>query len=290
MNPRRARLSLLCLSWGLWLGAAPAIAEPADQIGPAAPQAAAPVDLDAIESAVAAGRLIQARLMLGRLDARAAVGPRFDVLLGNYYLARNQDVLALESFARAYSAQPSAQPATGAGIASLRLRDFDKARKYLQAAVAEDERDVRAWGGLGLVGDATGDWKAAEAAYRNALRFSPADPVILNNFGYSLTLQRRYSQALEILGRALNAAPEEPAIRNNHRIAMALNGDYAQATGQPDADFDIARLLNNAGYAAWLNRDIPAARALLARAIEAKATHYGLAERNLAMVEQESDR
>lgn len=290
MNSKRAGLLLLCLSLAPSLTITPAGAEPADQGRPAVAQTAVPADLDVIESAVAAGRLTQARIMLGRLDIRTASGPRFDLLLGHYYLARHEDVLARESFKRALSAQPNAAAATGAGIASLRLGELAEARKYLQAAVAADERDARAWGGLGLVGDATGDWKAAETAYSKALHISPDDPLILNNFGYSLMLQRRHAEALDLLGRAVKSATKEPAIRNNYRIALALSGDYAEAINQPDADFDLARQLNNAGYAAWLNRDIPAARALLARAIEAKPTHYGLAERNLAMVEQEASK
>lgn len=288
MNRKHVRQLLLCLSWGTWLSTTPASAEGSDGASGAGDQAAATMDFDAIESAIAAGRLTQARLMLSRIDPRAAAGPRFDLLCGNFYLAQRQDVLALESFARAFAAEPSAPAATGAGIASLRLGELAQARMYLQAAVADDEGDARAWNGLGVILDATRDWTAAEAAYRKALRITPDDPALLNNFGYSLTLQRRFPEALEMLGRAVVAAPQERAIRNNYRIAMALNGDYARAAEQPDADFDLALRLNNAGYAAWLNGDIAAARALLARAIEAKDTHYGLAERNLAMVERET--
>jgi Flp pilus assembly protein TadD len=45
--------------------------------------------------------------------------------------------------------------------------------------------------------------------------------------------------------------------------------------------------LNNAGYAAWMKGDLPAARALLARAVEASPSWYEVAAANLDTVEGE---
>lgn len=285
MSPKCFPALLQCLACAVWPG--PALAGHPDSDRPPASPASSRADLDAIEKAITAGRLTQARLMLGQLEARTAAGPHFDLVLGRYYLAQHQDALALDCFERALAGDPSVPAATDAGMASLRLGQPVRARTYLDKALAENSRDGRAWNGLGMINDAARDWKAAEAAYRNALRVAPDEPAFLNNFGYSLILQRRFAEAAAVLGRAASALPREPVIETNLAIARALSGDYPQAADPSGANPDLARQLNNAGYAAWLNGDIPAARALLARAIEARATHYGLAERNLALVERD---
>lgn len=259
---------------------APPQATPADASAPAPP-----VDFETIESAIVGGRLTQARLMLGKLDLRAAQGPRFDLLLGRYYLAQRQDALALERFERVLAVDPHAPAAAGAGIAGLRLGRRDQARAWLLKAVEHDPRDAQAWNGLAVIADAARDWKGAEQAYRQALVIRPDDPAILNNYGYSLIRQRRFGEAVPLLDRARKADPRDAIIRTNHELALALGGRYPPVAGASEADGDIARRLNNAGYVAWLNGDVPAARALLARAIEASPAHYGLAERNLEIVE-----
>jgi len=249
---------------------------------------AAAADLQAIEQAISAGRLTQARLMLSRIDVRAVDQRRMDLLLGRYYLAQRQDALALARFQQVLAADPASPAATGAGIASLRLGRHAEARSHLLAAVAHDGRDAQAWNGLAVIADAARDWAAADQAYDRALAAQPHDAAILNNHGYSLILRRRFADALAVFSRAAQAAPDDRVVRNNLELARALAGDYPQPIAAPDAtDDEQARKLNNAGYAAWLNGDIPAARALLARAIETRTSHYGLAERNLAIVEKE---
>lgn len=271
------------------LSAAPVAAAAAEPPVQAA-SSAAPADLDALERAIAGGRLTQARLMLSRLDPRAVEGPRFDLLLGRYYLAQQQDAMALERFQRALIAAPAAPAATGAGIASLRLGRPAEARAYLLKAVASDPRDARAWNALGVIADGLREWDAADHAYRAALAIQPDDPAMLNNHGYSLILRRRFAEAAGFLARASAAAPNDGVIRTNFELAEAVSGQYPPPhqplPTQPDNEEDRSRRLNNAGYAAWLNGDAAAARALLARAIETRTSHYALAERNLAMVEE----
>ncbi|WP_340317140.1 tetratricopeptide repeat protein [Rhizorhabdus argentea] len=248
------------------------------------------VDLDAIESAVDAGRLTQARLMLARANLASLSGPRVDMVMGRYYLARGEDALALDRFNRLLALGPSSRAATGAGIVALRLHQFGRARGYFTAAVEQDPASWQAWNGLGIVADANRAWSDAEDAYRHALALRPADAAILNNKGYSLLLQRRFGDAAATLRQASLLEPNNGQIQTNYEIAMALGGDYPGAVGIAGDDNDAARRLNNAGYAAWLKGDLPAARALLARAIEANASYYRLAAANLETVERDSTR
>lgn len=244
-------------------------------------------DFDAIEAAIDAGRLTQARAMLASANLAGAGGERVDRVLGRYYLAQGQDALALERFDRLLALGPSALAATGAGMASLRLGQLHKAKSHFAAAITGDPASWQAWNGLGIVADSSRDWRDAEAAYGRALALRPDDAAILNNKGYSLMLQRRFAEAVAILGRAARQEPNNDRIQTNHEIAMALSGDYLGAIGTARDEDDSARSLNNAGYAAWLKGDLPAARALLARAIEAKSSWYRVAAANLETVEQE---
>ena len=249
--------------------------------------AEAPVDLDALESAVDAGRLTQARLMIARANLAALSDPRVDMVMGRYYLAQGQDMLALDRFDHVLALGPSPRAATGAGIIALRLNQVARARAYFAAAVAQDPTSWQAWNGLGIVADAGRAWSDAEAAYARALALRPDDAALLNNKGYSLMLQRRFAEAAALLRHASLLEPNNPRIRTNCEMAMALGGDYPGAVGATGDDHDSARRLNNAGYAAWLKGDLPAARALLARAIEANASYYRLAAANLETAEKD---
>jgi Flp pilus assembly protein TadD len=246
--------------------------------------AAAPADFDAIEAAIDAGRLTQARMMLASADLAKATGERVDMVLGRYFLAQGQDVLALERFDRLLVLGPSSRAATGAGMASLRLNQPDKAKRYFTSAIAEDPNSWQAWNGLGVIADAARDWSGAEAAYDRALALRPQEAAILNNKGYSLTLQHRYAEAAAVLEKAAKQEPGNPRIRTNLQMALALGGNYPAAIG---ADGGDARRLNNAGYAAWMKGDLSAARALLARAVEASPSWYEVAAANLETVEGE---
>lgn len=249
-----------------------------------------PADLDAIEAALDAGRLTQARLMLARADLASLSGPRVDEVMGRYYLARGQDALALDRFERLLALGPSSRAATGAGIAALRLHLFARAHAYFAKAIEQDPASWQAWNGLGIVADASRAWGEAEDAYARALALRPGDAALLNNKGYSLMLQRRFAEAAAMLRHAGALEPDNARIRTNCEIAMALGGDYPAAVGTAGNDDDSARRLNNAGYAAWLKGDLPAARALLVRAIEANASYYRLAAANLETVEKDSTR
>lgn len=56
------------------------------------------------------------------------------------------------------------------------------------------------------------DFKAAELDFKKVLQITPNNPVILNAFGYTLTVHtERYSEALTLIERALAISPEDPA-------------------------------------------------------------------------------
>lgn len=75
-----------------------------------------------------------------------------------------------------------------------------------------------------------GDWPAAEAALREAVRLQPENAIYLNYLGYSLLDRRqRLPEARELIARAYKAAPENGAIVDSMGWAEYVLGNYAEA-------------------------------------------------------------
>jgi tetratricopeptide (TPR) repeat protein len=56
------------------------------------------------------------------------------------------------------------------------------------------------------------DFSAAELSFKKILQLSPNNPVILNAYGYTLTIHtNRYQEALTLIAQALALAPDDPA-------------------------------------------------------------------------------
>lgn len=252
---------------------------------------ALPIDLAALDAAIASGRLVQARTLLEQAQLASQTGPRLDLLKAEYDLARGQRDLALASF-RMLTANADVMAAAnqGAGIASIRSKRVDDALSYLTAATTADKSLWRAWNALGVVYDLRKNWSAAENAYAQALSIRPGAGEIFANRGYSRILQQRFGEAASDLRHAQTLLPGNSRVETNLRLALALSGDYENAIGVSAGDPDLARRLNNAGYAAWLRGDQLAAKAYLTRAMELNETYYDRAANNLAAVESSSRR
>ncbi len=244
------------------------------------------VEAGQIETAIAQGRLHQAELMVASHRVAGAADSRLDALEADLLLAQHKHEAALAIYLKLAAAAPEeAHFWTGAGIASLQLRRLDDAMAQLRRAAALPGADWKTWNALGVLSDHRRAWQASEEAYGRALALAPASPVALNNRGYSLLLQKRFGEALDLLRRAAALEPENQRIALNLKLAAAMSGDYSLRRGPRESAQAWARRLNNAGYAAWLAGDRAAARSLLARAIEASEIHYSRAAENLKLVE-----
>lgn len=252
----------------------------------AKPETAAPIDLSALDEAITANRLVQARTLLEQAQMAGQSGVMLDLLKAEYDQAQGQTDLALAGFGLlTKKPEVAARANQGAGIAAIRSKRIDDALVYLTAATAADTGQWRAWNALGVVYDIKRNWTAAESAYANGLAARPNSGEILANRGYSRLLQRRFTEALPDLQQARKLLPENDKVETNLRLALALSGDYENAIGISAGDADLAKRLNNAGYAAWLRGDIAEAKAYLNRAMELSETYYDRAANNLAAVD-----
>jgi len=107
---------------------------------------------------------------------------------------------------------------------------------------------------LGIAYDRKGLREMASESYKRALKMSPNDARILNDFGYSLYRSGDYDEAIERLKRAAKYAPGNQRIWNNLGLAQSQLGKYddagksfVRARGELEGRLNIAALLERAG-------------------------------------------
>jgi Flp pilus assembly protein TadD len=229
-----------------------------------------------------AGRLIQAEKMLQAGAGSGAPVADLQILRADLAFAKGD---YRESLALYRSAAREGEAAlVGAGLSALKLNQAELAEQYLRKALASSSPSWRAWNGLGVVLDRRLDPKAAEAAYREGLKLSPNNAILLNNLGYCLLMTGNAIGASDAFHRALATRPSDKIIKANLALADSLRGDYPRRRANETAE-DWARRLNDAGYGAWLGGRLREARSLFSQAVLERPTRYEIAEQNLKAVE-----
>lgn len=145
------------------------------------------------------------------------------------------------------------------------------ARQLLTTASADPagadplDSEERVWALLGLAQTLLGNYRAAAAAYRQAMALAPHFPMCAHNLGHLLdvALDRPFD-ALRYLEQAYTAFPHEPEIGSSYAHALVRAGNRALAskvlTEALDDDAEAAeRLLSD-----WLRSDPPGASRPLA--------------------------
>lgn len=240
-----------------------------------------------IENAVTSGRLMQAGMMLDRLPPEATPSAPLLRARALLQLAENEPRAALELAFRVIAIHPDDAVAHEcAGAAALRLRD-PRAAGLLGRAVALSPTRWKSWNMLGVLADRAAQWSVADDAYARARAVRPDEPEILNNIGYSLVLRGKSADALPWLARAARLDPASSAIANNLVVASALNGAVPTLPASLPP-VRAAAMLNNAGYAFWLNGDVRHGRQLLQQAVTASPTYYARAKNNLDQLERDA--
>jgi len=116
-----------------------------------------------------------------------------------------------------------------------------------------------AW--LGLLRDASGDWKGGEAAYRKALALQPGRDDLHNNLGFCLLSQGNRKEAEEEFRTAVRLDPRSVVARNN--LGSVLTGNPSEAvanlqsvTDPATAHSNLAAALIEAGKYAEARREL----------------------------------
>lgn len=255
---------------------------------PAAPDLpTAEPSLSGAAHAIEAGRLDQAKAMIGAAIGAGAKGEVVDRLLADLAFVRGEDRQALAGYLLLLARHPrDVLLLERAGIAALRLGDLDQAVALLDRATREAGVTWRGWNARGVAADRQSRWDEADAAYRQAQSLAPSRAEVANNLGWSLMLRGRWADALAQFDRAAALGPASERLTNNRELAQAGLAAGLPARGSGESDEAYATRLNDAGVVAQASGDQERARAAFAQAISLKSRWSDLAARNLESAER----
>ena len=250
-------------------------------VAAATPEQPAPPLAEA-EHAISAGRLEQARLMIGHAVAAGASGPQIDRLLADLAFASGSNAEAQQRYQSLLAANPT-DPllAERAGIAALKMSNLATASVLIDRATKSPKATWRAWNARGVIADMQQDWAAADAAYAEAAKRAPGESEISNNKGWSQLLRGDWQRAASLFERAVRLDPQSTRIANNLELARAAVAADLPQRRAGESDTSWAARLNDAGMAAQLMGDKQRAVAAFTQALEASGTWYARAANNL---------
>ena len=153
--------------------------------------------------------------------------------LGSGYLRLKKVEQAEPLFAQIAKARPIPQTHVLIGRTYRDFKEYDHARRELQAALAMDPGARRAHyylGTLGLMWEGPARLEEAIAEFRQELKVSPADPLVSLRLGIALMESRRPAEALPALDVAARAAsPDSEAFHylGRAQVAMGMTAEGA---------------------------------------------------------------
>ena len=235
-----------------------------------------------VEHAIDAGRLEQARLMVGRQVATGMSGTDIDRVLADLAFASGKYDEALIRYRQLLAAKPGdSWLAERAGISALKQGDVATAAPLIDRATKAPRPSWRAWNARGVVADLQQDWRGADAAYGAAADVAPDNADIVNNQGWSRLLRGDWKQAVGFFERAVALDLRSTRMANNLELARAAMASELPARRAKETDGAWAARLNDAGMAAQLMGDRQRAVAAFTQALEASGTWYARAANNL---------
>lgn len=259
--------------------------EPALSAAPPAEQAQSPSPISLAEAgrAIAAGRLDQAKSILGIAIAAGAKGEPVDRLLADLAFARGEHEQALSLYKALLAQHPEELLLLQrAGIAALRLNRVAEATALLDRATSQPGAGWRSWNARGIAADRQGRWDEANAAYGRAMALEPSRAEIANNLGWSMMLQGRWAEAVASFERAAAINPRLPRLANNLELARAAVAAELPHRLAGEDDDSFAARLNDAGVVAAAAGQTSKAEAAFAQAIDVRSRWYARAAENLA--------
>lgn len=262
-----------------------ALADPAPDPPPAEtpPVAQSQISLADAGQAIAAGRLDQARRILGTALVAGVKGEPVDRLLADLAYASADYPQAYQIYKNLLASHPDELLLLErAGISALRLARLAEATSLLDRATRQTGAGWRAWNARAVAADRQSRWDEADAAYAHALEIDGTRAEIFNNMGWSLMLRGRWSEALASFERANSLNPKPPRLANNLELARAAVAAELPNRLAGENDESFAARLNDAGVIAAAAGQDARAQAAFAQAIDVRSRWYARAAENLA--------
>ena len=118
---------------------------------------------------------------------------------------------------------------TSAGVTHLQMREYDRAIRDFDRALAIQPGLVVAWRQRGLAHTAKGDYDRAIADFDHAIVFAPNDARLLIDRGAAYALLNEYSRALQDFDRAISIRPDQTTALEHRGRTHFILGNFAQA-------------------------------------------------------------
>lgn len=235
--------------------------------------------------AIDAGRLEEAKLLIGRAVSAGASGVPVDRMVAKLAFASHKYAEALAGYQR-LTASSEKQPGdcVNGAIAALEIGKPTEAKPLVDCATASPNASWRAWNARGVLADFNQDWSGADEAYSRAHQLAPNEARIINNEGWSKLLRGDWAGAIPFFEQAASIGGASERIANNLELAKAaLAADLPKREAGESAR-DWAARLNDAGVAASLLGEKQRAIAAFTQALDANPSWYDRASNNLKAV------
>ena len=236
--------------------------------------------------AIKAGRLEQARLMIGNAVKAGATGPEVDRLIADLAYTSGDYKAALPAYLQLLVSRTNdGVMYENAGVAAMKLGDLAQGEKLLDRATGYPTATWRAWNARGVAADYRGNWAVADQSYAQAARLAPDRAEVFNNIGWSLLVRSQWSNALAKFEQAAAIDPKSPRIAANLELARAAVTEDLPLRRSGESEADWAARLNDAGVIARVQGNNRKAVAAFTQAIQARSEYYTRAANNLAMAQ-----
>jgi len=117
------------------------------------------------------------------------------------------------------------------GAERMDAGDALSARRYYDAALAQDERFVAAWNNRGVLALRQGQWQQAQRDFDHALQVSPSNTAALANASALLQRTGQYRQAARLQQRLQRLRREDPFVQYVLGVQAERDGDLIGAIG-----------------------------------------------------------
>ncbi len=178
------------------------------------------------------GKASDAVVMLTPMESANASNPDFEYALGEALIRSGHPRDGAARLEKSASMTNSADSWMLAGSTLLDLNEFDQARRDLDNAMRLDPSLPGLCTLDGTARDKAGDAKAAEPAFRQALRQNPDDFDANLYLGAILYQQRSMDEAKKYLDKAIELNPQDTMARYESAMWKSTSGDYQAAADQ----------------------------------------------------------
>jgi tetratricopeptide (TPR) repeat protein len=197
-----------------------------------------------------------------------------NLILGLSYAQTNNHQAAKDYLSKAVELNPNDLTALSAyGFTLNQVKESDSAVHYLTMALKLDPDNVNLLGTLGMIYDSREEWAKCDSVYERALEIDADDPLVNNNFAYSLSERDiQLERALSMVEISLTADPTNSSYLDTKGWILFKMGNFKGALDyiqkSIDAGSNSAEVFEHMGDVTFMLGDADKAKTFWEKALE----------------------